>query len=162
MSTSTTTNISLLGAAAPGTVTCNNKTRLNFAGVQAGTDIARLNWDGWNIHVGSTVGYLGARAKDVSSVGPLNTLGGTFQDTLQVPFAGVYVAATKGGFFIDGQLRPATVEVERGRISAILPHRPGAGIDVLPERATLKGFGSETFEVCRLRLHLGFSKPPFG
>jgi class 3 adenylate cyclase len=37
-----------------------------------------------------------------------------------------------------------------------------AGVDVLPERATLKGFGSEAFEVCRLRLHLGFSKPPFG
>lgn len=103
--TSTTSNITLGGLPAAGTVTCNNVTRLNFAGAQAGTDIARLNWGGWNVHVGATAGYLGARAKDISSIGPLNPLGGTFQDTLQVPFAGVYVAATQGGFFVDGQLR---------------------------------------------------------
>lgn len=38
----------------------------------------------------------------------------------------------------------------------------GDGSELLAERATLKGFGSEAFEVARLRLHLGFSKPPFG
>lgn len=38
----------------------------------------------------------------------------------------------------------------------------GAGIEILQERATLKGFGTESFDICRLRLHLGFSKPPFG
>ena len=104
-STSTTTNISLLGIGVPGTVTCNNSISLQFAGVQAGTDIARLNWNGFNVHVGATVGYLGARARDKSSAGPLNPLGGTFEDNLQVPFAGMYAAITKGGFFMDGQLR---------------------------------------------------------
>ncbi len=38
----------------------------------------------------------------------------------------------------------------------------GAGIEILSERATLKGFGDENFDICRLRLHLGFSRPPFG
>ncbi|TPQ30114.1 autotransporter outer membrane beta-barrel domain-containing protein [Bradyrhizobium guangdongense] len=104
-STSTTTNISVVGVPVPGTITCNNSTSLQFAGVQAGTDIARLNWNGFNVHVGSTVGYLGARARDKSSAGALNPLGGTFEDNLQVPFAGMYVAITKGGFFVDGQLR---------------------------------------------------------
>lgn len=104
-STSTTTNISLFNVPLPGTVTCNNTISLKFAGVQAGTDVARLNWNGWNVHFGATVGYLGARARDNSSAGPLNPLGGTFEDTLQVPFAGVYAAVTRGGFFMDGQLR---------------------------------------------------------
>lgn len=104
-STSTTSNISLLGVALPGEVSCSNEMSLNFAGVQVGADVARLNWGGWNVHVGSSVGYLGARAKDTSSAGPLNPLGGTFQDTLQVPFAGFYVAATRGGLFVDGQIR---------------------------------------------------------
>lgn len=104
-STSTTTNISALGIPVAGTITCNNETNLQFAGVQAGTDIARLNWDGWNVHVGATAGYLGARARDKSSAGPLNPLGGTFEDSLQVPFAGLYAAITKGGFFMDGQIR---------------------------------------------------------
>lgn len=104
-STSTTSNISMLGVAVPGEVTCNSETTLNFAGVQVGADIARLNWNGWNVHVGSSVGYLGAKARDRSSAGALNPLGGTFEDQLQVPFAGLYVAATYGGFFIDGQIR---------------------------------------------------------
>jgi len=104
-STSTTSNVSVLGVAVPGNITCNNQTKLTFAGVQTGTDIARLNVGGWNLHVGGTVGYLGAKATDTSSAGPLNPLGGTFQNTLQVPFAGIYGAATKGGFFVDGQVR---------------------------------------------------------
>ena len=104
-STSTTSNISIFGRTLPGQVTCDSETTLNFAGVQAGADSARLNWNGWNVHVGSSVGYLGAKARDKSSAGPLNPLGGTFEDQLQVPFAGVYVAATRGGFFVDGQIR---------------------------------------------------------
>ena len=67
--------------------------------------MATLNVSGWNFHVGSTVGYLGAKSRDTSSAGPLNNLGGTFQDTLQVPFVGFYAVATKGRFFIDGMLR---------------------------------------------------------
>ncbi len=67
--------------------------------------MARLNWNGWNVHIGSTVGYLSARAKDKTGAGPINTLGGTLVDDLDVPFVGLYAAATYGGFFIDGQLR---------------------------------------------------------
>ena len=104
-STSTTSNVAVGGVGLPGTVTCNNQTKLTFAGAQVGTDTSVLNYNGWNLHVGATAGYIGAKARDTSSAGPLNLLGGTFQDQLQVPFAGVYAAATKGGFFIDGQIR---------------------------------------------------------
>jgi opacity protein-like surface antigen len=100
-STSTST-FALNGTALSGNVRCNTKTELNFSGVQIGTDIARLNVDGWNLHAGSTLGYLGANANDFASSG---SFGGSFSDTLQVPFVGLYGAATKGGFFIDGQAR---------------------------------------------------------
>ena len=103
--TTTTTNVQALGVPVPGTITCNTENKLTFAGAQVGTDMANLNINGWNIHVGSTVGYIGAKSRDVSSAGPLDPLGGTFQDSLQVPFFGLYAAATKGGFFIDGQIR---------------------------------------------------------
>jgi outer membrane autotransporter protein len=103
--TTTTSNVQALGVQVPGTITCDNENRLTFAGAQVGTDIANLNVSGWNFHVGASVGYLGAKSRDVSSPGPLNPGGGTFQDTLQVPFFALYAAATKGGFFIDGQIR---------------------------------------------------------
>ncbi len=96
-STSTST-FSLNGTPLSGNIRCNSTTKLNFSGVQIGTDIAQLNVDGWNLHGGSTLGYLGANANDFSS-------GGSFSDTLQVPFVGLYGAATKGGFFVDGQAR---------------------------------------------------------
>lgn len=103
--TTTTSNVQAAGVPQPGTITCNNENKLTFAGAQVGTDMANLNVSGWNLHAGSTVGYIGAKSRDVSSAGPLNPLGGTFEDTLQVPFFGLYAAATKGGFFIDGQIR---------------------------------------------------------
>jgi hypothetical protein len=35
-----------------GTLNCNaSSTNLKFTGVQAGTDMARLNWNGWNVHL---------------------------------------------------------------------------------------------------------------
>src|SRR5690606_30957964 len=97
--------VSFAGVALPGDINCATENRLSFSGVQMGSDMARLNWNGWNVHVGSMIGYLGAKSRDISAAGPLNPLGGTFQDTLQVPFAGMYVAATRGGFFADGQVR---------------------------------------------------------
>jgi outer membrane autotransporter protein len=102
---SVTSNVQALGAPVPGTITCNNTNHLSFAGGQVGTDMAHLNVGGWNFHIGTTAGFVGAKSKDTSSAGPLNPLGGTFQDSLEVPFVGVYAAATRGGFFIDGQLR---------------------------------------------------------
>ena len=89
---------------APGTVNCNASTNLTFAGTQVGTDMAKLNWNGWNVHMGSMAGYLSATARDTTGAGPAN-LAGSLRTELEVPFVGVYAAATYGGFFIDGQLR---------------------------------------------------------
>src|SRR6476660_4174621 len=63
-STSTTSNVAVGGLGLPGTVTCNNQTKLTFAGAQVGMDTSILNYGGWNLHVGSTVGYIGAKARD--------------------------------------------------------------------------------------------------
>jgi opacity protein-like surface antigen len=71
--------------------TCNERSHDSFAGVQVGTDIARLNWSGWNVHLGTTAGYLGSKSTD--------TFG--FNNNIQVPFFGTYLVATKGRFFAD-------------------------------------------------------------
>lgn len=81
-----------------GNIACNTTTKLNFAGVQVGADTAELNIDGWNIHGGSTLGYMGANANDFAT-------SGHFNDTLEMPFVGLYGAVTKGGLFLDGQVR---------------------------------------------------------
>jgi opacity protein-like surface antigen len=75
--------------------TCNNSQHESFAGVQVGADIARLNWNGWNVHLGTTAGYLGAKSNDNNG----------FSDTFQVPFLGTYLVATKGRFFADLMVR---------------------------------------------------------
>jgi opacity protein-like surface antigen len=99
--TATAGNIKFDGPIA-GNVVCNTRTVVDFAGVQIGTDIARLNVGGWNVHTGSTIGYLGSKSKDGT---PGLTPAASFQDTLQIPFAGLYFAASKGGLLIDGQVR---------------------------------------------------------
>ena len=48
----------------PATTNCNNQQRQTFAGAQVGADIARLNYAGWNLHLGTTAGYLGSRTTD--------------------------------------------------------------------------------------------------
>jgi hypothetical protein len=80
-STSTST-FTFGGPPLSGNISCNTRTQLNFSGVQIGTDIAQLNVNGWNLHGGSTLGYLGANGNDFVS-------GGSFNDTLQVPFVGL-------------------------------------------------------------------------
>ena len=74
---------------------CNNSSRDSFAGLQAGADISRLNWAGWNVHLGTTAGYLGSKSND--------TLG--FSNKFEVPFFGTYLVATKGRFFADLMVR---------------------------------------------------------
>lgn len=74
---------------------CPNSQRESFAGVQVGADIARLNWNGWNVHLGTTAGYLGAKTTDNSG----------FSNSFEVPFFGTYVVATKGRFFADLMVR---------------------------------------------------------
>jgi opacity protein-like surface antigen len=96
-SNSTSTNtINATGAVVNNTAaSCNNQSHESFAGVQVGADIARLNWSGWNVHLGTTAGYLGS--KDTDNNG--------FSNTIQVPFFGTYLVATKGRFFADLMVR---------------------------------------------------------
>ena len=83
-----------------------------FGGVQLGSDLARLNINGWNIHLGTTAGVVEARGTlvegAVSFVDPATGLtvgGGPFTSTTEIPFFGGYAAATYGGFSIDALLR---------------------------------------------------------
>ncbi|RAI31279.1 hypothetical protein CH340_19130 [Rhodoplanes serenus] len=88
------TTLALAGTPVPGSVNCATTTRQDFIGYQVGRDIAKLNWDGWNVHAGATVGYMESQSRDKS-------LGGTFSGNTQIPFLGSYLAVTKGGFFAD-------------------------------------------------------------
>ncbi|WP_170146054.1 autotransporter domain-containing protein [Rhodoplanes elegans] len=92
------TTLQLNGAAVAGSANCDTTTKQGFVGYQFGRDIAKLNWDGWNIHTGATVGYLASQSRD-------KTPGGTFSGGTQIPFVGTYLTATKGGFFADAMLR---------------------------------------------------------
>lgn len=83
------------------TTNCANTQREDFAGVQAGADIARLNWNGWNVHLGTTAGYLGSKEKDSNN----------FSNDIQVPFFGTYIVATKGRFFADLMVREEVFNV---------------------------------------------------
>jgi hypothetical protein len=92
--TSATGNISF-GGPVSGGITCNTRTREDFAGTQIGADFARLNLNGWNLHLGSTVRYLGANTQDGTPPG-LNPGPPTSRDNLQIPFVGAYAAASYG------------------------------------------------------------------
>jgi opacity protein-like surface antigen len=76
-------------------VTCPGSVRETFAGMQVGQDIARLNWGGWNVHLGTTAGYLSSHA--TASTGATSDF--------QVPFLGTYLVATHGRFFADIMVR---------------------------------------------------------
>jgi hypothetical protein len=108
------------GLAGPNSVTtaptaCTSRVEQNFLGVQAGTDLARLNSNGWNVHVGLTGGYVESQGRDVAqslppAINPFNNQSdlatvGNINSTFQVPFIGGYVVATKGGFFSDLTVR---------------------------------------------------------
>lgn len=81
-----------------GAGTCDTRTSQRYGGVQAGADISRLNVGGANIHIGVTAGYT-----ESSINSPTGS--GVFQGDFQVPFAGLYAAVTKDGFFADAQVR---------------------------------------------------------
>ena len=74
---------------------CSGSVRQTFSGAQIGQDISRLNWGGWNVHLGTTAGFLHSHATDSS--------GGTTD--FDVPFVGGYAVATYGRFFADVMLR---------------------------------------------------------
>jgi opacity protein-like surface antigen len=78
------------------TANCPGSVRADFAGVQVGQDIAKLNiGGGWNVHLGTTAGYLGSRA--TASTGATSDF--------EVPFLGTYLVATRGRFFADVMVR---------------------------------------------------------
>jgi opacity protein-like surface antigen len=99
--TATAGNINF-GTPQQGSIVCNTRTLQDFAGVQIGTDFARLNVNGWNLHAGSTVGYLGSRTQDAT---PGLDPAASFRGGLQIPFVGFYGAASYGGFLVDAQVR---------------------------------------------------------
>jgi opacity protein-like surface antigen len=78
------------------TVGCANQIREQFAGFQMGADTAKLNWNGWNIHLGTTAGYLQSNS---------NSLNNAYSSNFQVPFVGTYAVATYGRFFSDALLK---------------------------------------------------------
>jgi opacity protein-like surface antigen len=100
--TATAGNVSF-GAPLAGSITCNTRTTEDFAGAQVGADVAKLNVNEWNLHVGTTIGYFGSKTLEAISVdtGP----NASFHDNLQVPFVGIYGAASKRGLLVDGQVR---------------------------------------------------------
>jgi hypothetical protein len=102
--TATAGNISSSGPL-PGNITCDTRTLEDFAGVQIGTDFARLNVNGWNLHAGSTIGYLGSKTQDATPATPGLNPAPSFRGSLQIPFVGAYGAASYGGFLVDGQVR---------------------------------------------------------
>jgi outer membrane autotransporter protein len=93
---------------------CNNSQHESFAGVQIGADIARLNWSGWNVHLGTTAGYLGAKSTDNNG----------FSDTFQVPFWGTYLVATKGRFFADLMVRQEFYNVSVNNVASNYFNQP--------------------------------------
>jgi opacity protein-like surface antigen len=104
---------------ATGTQKCNATARQDYWAFQVGHDISILNGAGTgaNWHVGITAGYFEAKTKDISGAqtytnlnpgflpGTYTSPAGSFSADSEVPFVGVYTAFTKGGFFLDGQVR---------------------------------------------------------
>jgi len=96
-------------------VPCNTTTRSTFDGVQVGSDVARLNLNGWNVHLGATAGalYFNNSAVGGSTViqpfapgaAQISTTQVPFASSAQVPFIGAYATATYGGFFADFLIR---------------------------------------------------------
>ncbi|HEX4410936.1 MAG TPA: autotransporter domain-containing protein [Xanthobacteraceae bacterium] len=104
------------GSTAAMAIQCSQQVNVNFGGFQVGSDISKLNYNGWNLHSGVTAGDLGAKSVLVGGfptiatggaavVGFPNVGGGEFVGSTHVPFIGMYAAATNGGFAFDALLR---------------------------------------------------------
>jgi opacity protein-like surface antigen len=140
----TASNINLNGPL-PGGVTCNTRSRQDFTGVQVGADIARLNVNGWNLHAGVTTGFLGSRTQDVTPQGANPP--GSLSNTLQVPFAGLYGAASYGNFLFDAQVRGDFYqsEVSDGSHGLYEQHFGARGLSVGGNAAYRQELGNQWF-----------------
>ena len=118
-STSNSVGVSTQGGAVINTATtnCNNQQRQTFAGAQVGTDIARLNYAGWNLHLGTTAGYLSSRTTDNAGFG----------NEFEVPFWGTYFVATKGRFFADLMVRQEFYNINLNNPALRLQQPAGRG-----------------------------------
>jgi hypothetical protein len=144
--TSTTaTNINLNGPL-PGSVTCDTRSGEDFIGVQVGADIARLNVNEWNLHAGLTTGFLGSSTQDATPQGP-NNPPGSLHNTLQVPFVGLYGAASYGGFLFDAQVRGDFYqsEVSDGNHGLYEQHFGARGFSVSGNVAYQQNLGNQWF-----------------
>jgi opacity protein-like surface antigen len=92
---------------------CANNQHTDFSGVQVGQDISRLNIGGWNLHLGTTAGYLSAR-----------TTGDGFTTNFEVPFIGTYLVATYGRFFADVMVREDFYNVSLSNPGLFMPATP--------------------------------------
>jgi hypothetical protein len=94
---------------ATGSQECHQENKQDYAGVQLGADLGKLNLGstGVNWHFGITGGSFYARAEEQTLPGsagvsfPTGDLKGNFE----VPFIGLYSVFTAGNFFTDAQLR---------------------------------------------------------
>jgi opacity protein-like surface antigen len=94
-----------------GSEPCSTLIHADFDGIQIGADISSLNVNGWNVHLGVTGGSLYTNNSIVGG-SPIETVVTStataqvpFSSSAQVPFIGVYAAATKGGLFADVVIR---------------------------------------------------------
>jgi opacity protein-like surface antigen len=92
---------------------CANSQHTDFGGVQVGQDISRLNIGGWNLHLGTTAGYVSA-----------HTTGDGFSTNFEVPFIGTYLVATYGRFFADVMVREDFYNVSLSNPGLFLPATP--------------------------------------
>jgi outer membrane autotransporter protein len=106
------TNTLVSAAGVSATVSCLQKVDETFAGVQFGRDLGILNVNGWNFHWGVTAGYLVTNAHLASGAFSFTDPatgefagGGPFNSATNIPFIGVYAAATYNGFSVDALLR---------------------------------------------------------
>jgi opacity protein-like surface antigen len=104
-----------------GTQNCSTSAHQDYWGYQVGKDVSILNGggSGANFHVGVTAGFLAARNKDTTPSGSYvnpNTFGpfvaptfftpgGSFNESVEVPFVGLYAAYTRGNLLADAQVR---------------------------------------------------------
>jgi opacity protein-like surface antigen len=84
----------------PLSIPCRASVKQNFAGFEAGQDIAVLNTgnSSLNWHFGVLAGYVGVKAETPQSIGPQS---GDFE----APSVGLYTAFSKGNFSADVQAR---------------------------------------------------------
>jgi len=128
-------NVAFTVPAAPGfnvsgTVNCASKERQQFGGAQVGADIAKLNWEGWNLNFGSTAGYLTSNNKERLITPGIASLPRT---NFEVPFAGTYFVVTRGGFFADLTVRAEFYNIELDNPGANFFNQPftAHGVSVL-------------------------------